>query len=90
MTKELNDYQYRHQQGYEMALAELKPLFKECLKIIDKPCKTRNQITDYLSQNPKATWHQIATDLRLSSNGLIAHHLPRIRLINKIKKVLND
>lgn len=85
----INDYQYRQHQGYEMAINEVKPLLKDVLKVLDKPCKTRNMISDYLKQNPSATWDKIRQDLDLSSNALIAHHLPRINLINKIKEVIN-
>lgn len=90
MTKEINDYQFRQQQGYEMAIIEIKPILSEVLKIIAKPNQTRDKIKKYLKINPEATWQKIVSDLSLSSNQLVKHHLPKIKLINKIEEILND
>lgn len=88
MTNDLNDYQYRHQQGYEMAIMEIEPILREVLKIIAKPNKTRDGIREYLKHNPNEKWAKIASALELSSNQLIAHHLPRIKLINRIEGLI--
>lgn len=84
-----NEYQYQQEMGYNMAINELKPLLREILQVLDRPNKTRNKIADYLIKSPNATWNKINQDLGLSSNALIAHHLPRIKLIKKIKEVIN-
>ena len=87
---EENEYQYQQRMGYDMAINEIKPLLQDILKVLDKPNATRNKIDIFLRENPKSTWENIRLKLGLSSNNLIAFHLPRIKLINQIKKYITD
>lgn len=87
---EENEYQYQQRMGYDMAINEIKPLLQDILKVLDKPNATRNKIDIFLRENPKSTWENTRLKLGLSSNNLIKFHLPKIKLINRIKEVLND
>lgn len=88
IKKEENEYQYQQRMGYDMAINEIKPLLQDILKVLDKPNATRNKIDIFLRENPKSTWENTRLKLGLSSNNLIAFHLPRIKLINRIKKII--
>ena len=87
---EENEYQYQQRMGYDMAINEIKPLLQDILKVLDKGNSTRNKIDSFFKENPKSTWQNARLKLGLTSNNLIAFHLPRIKLINRIKEVIND
>lgn len=91
MTKynQQNEYQYQQEMGYNMAITEIKPLLKDILKVLDKPNATRNKIDAFFRENPKSTWDNARQQLNLSSNQLIKFHLPKIKLINEIKEIIN-
>jgi hypothetical protein len=87
---EENEYQYQQRMGYDMAMRQVKPLLQDILKKINKPNQTRNKIDCFFKENPKGSWDNCRKKCNLSSNNLISFHLPKIKLINRIKEALND
>lgn len=87
---EENEYQYQQRMGYEMAINEIKPLLQDILKVLDKGNSTRNKIDGFFKENPKSTWANAKLQLGLSSNNLISFHLPKIKLINRIKSYISN
>ena len=84
-----NEYQYQQEMGYNMAINEIKPLLQDILNILDRPNTTRNKIDTFFKDNPESSWDNARIKLNLSSNQLIKFHLPKIKLINRIKRILN-
>jgi len=88
MKNNHNDYIYQQEMGYNMAITEIKPLLKDILKVLDKSNKTRNKIDAFFKENPNSSWDNARQKLNLSSNQLIKFHLPKIKLINRIKEII--